>query len=112
MTCCRRLETDGERISSLQSLAANPIMIEVILYTKSGCHLCEAAKEMLGRLTAVHPHHLTEIDIAQDPAIFARYHYIIPVVHIGDRKLQAPITAAQLEAALRDAGRPCKLSHE
>ena len=81
-------------------------MVKVTLYAKAGCHLCAEVKEMLGQLTAVHPHHLTEIDITQDPAIFARYHYTIPVVHIGDRKLQAPITAAQLEAALRDKGPP------
>ncbi len=75
-------------------------MINVILYTKPGCHLCEDVKEMLAGLTAVHPHTLTEIDITSDRDIFTRYHFTIPVVHIGQIELQAPITSAQLEAAL------------
>ncbi len=78
-------------------------MIAVTLYSKPGCHLCEEVKEMLARLTAVHPHTLTEIDITQDPAIFSRYHYTIPVVHIGKTELQAPITTDQLRAALASA---------
>jgi glutaredoxin len=75
-------------------------MIEVTLYTKAGCHLCEDVKAMLAGLTAVFPHHLTEIDITSDRATFARYHLTIPVVHIGQIELQAPITSAHLEAAL------------
>lgn len=78
-------------------------MLEVTLYTKVGCHLCEDVKEMLVTLTAVHPHHLTEIDITSERNIFARYHLTIPVVHIGTTELQAPITAAQLETALANA---------
>lgn len=73
------------------------------LYTKPGCHLCEDVKTALERLTAVRPHHLSEIDITSDRDIFARYHLTIPVVHIGRIKLQAPITAAQLESALANA---------
>jgi glutaredoxin len=78
-------------------------LVEVTLFTKPGCHLCEDVKAELDRLTAVHPHHLSEIDINSDRNIFARYHLIIPVVHIGRTELQAPITTAQLEAALANA---------
>ena len=78
-------------------------MVEVTLYTKPGCHLCEDVKAMLAALTAVSPHHLTEIDITSDRNIFARYHLTIPVVHIGATELQAPITVAQLEATLCNA---------
>lgn len=83
-------------------------MVEVILYTKEGCHLCEEVKTALGRLTAVHPHHLTEVDITQDPDIFARYHYTIPVVRIDEMELEAPITIAQLQSTLVNAA----ISHE
>jgi hypothetical protein len=78
-------------------------MIEVTLYTKAGCHLCEDVQEMLEGLTAVYPHHLTAIDITSDRELFARYHLTIPVVHIGAAELQAPITRAQLEDALASA---------
>lgn len=78
-------------------------MINITLYTKPGCHLCEDVKGMLDALTAVYPHHLTEIDITGDPDVFNRYHLTIPVVHIGQTELQAPITAVQLKAALQAA---------
>ena len=78
-------------------------MVPVTLYSKPGCHLCDDVKEMLAGLTAVYPHQLAEIDITQDPDIFSRYHYTIPVVRIGDTKLQAPIMFAQLRDALASA---------
>jgi glutaredoxin len=78
-------------------------VVEVTLYSKPGCHLCEDVKEMLDGLTAVYPHHLTEIDITSNRDIFNRYHLTIPVVHIGQTELQAPISAAQLRAVLANA---------
>lgn len=78
-------------------------MITVTLYTKSGCHLCDEVKEVLAELVAVYPHRLTEVDITQDPKIFAQYHLAIPVVHIGATALQAPITLDQLQTALATA---------
>jgi sirohydrochlorin ferrochelatase len=78
-------------------------MINVTLFTKPGCHLCEDVKAALERLTAVYPHTLSEIDITSDRDIFARYHLTIPVVHIGYTELQAPITTEQLAAALQAA---------
>ncbi|MCB9422958.1 MAG: glutaredoxin family protein [Ardenticatenaceae bacterium] len=78
-------------------------MIEVTLYSKPGCHLCDDVKAVLQELTAVYPHHLTEIDITNNREAFNRYHLTIPVVHIGQTELQAPITAAQLRAALANS---------
>ncbi len=76
-------------------------MINVILYTKEDCGLCEEVKQDLTHLQARYPHQLTEIDITGDPALFARYHYSIPVIHMGEITLQAPITAGQLAEAFR-----------
>lgn len=78
-------------------------MITVTLYTKEGCGLCEDAKRDLTHLQANYPHRLTEIDITSDPALFARYRYVIPVIHVGEMELQAPITAVQLKTALAAA---------
>ena len=78
-------------------------MINVTLYTKPGCHLCEDVKEILAELTAVYPHTLSEIDITSNRDLFARYHLTIPVVHIGHTELQAPITTEQLAAAFQAA---------
>lgn len=76
-------------------------MLTVTLYTKQGCHLCEDVKAQLAALSLVYPHSLVEIDIYQDPDLLRAYHLIIPVVEIGDVRLQAPITNMQLTAVLQ-----------
>lgn len=75
-------------------------MLTITLYTKDGCHLCEQVKEMLPRFQSDYPHQLIEVDITQDDRDYARYHHKIPVLHIGDQVVAAPITAVKLEAAL------------
>ncbi len=74
----------------------------VTLYTKENCSLCEAVKLELARLYLTYPHRLQEVDITQDRALHAKYLVEIPVVHIGDVELKAPITAVQLKSALQN----------
>ena len=76
-------------------------MINVTLFTKAGCGLCDEVKIHLDVLQAQYPHHLQEIDITQDDALFQEYRYIIPVVQIEDKKLQAPISVQQLQQTLQ-----------
>lgn len=78
-------------------------MTTVTLFTKAGCGLCHEVKASLERLQATYPHQLIEVDITQDRALFAQYHYTIPVVQIGHLELAAPITAVQLQQALQNA---------
>lgn len=59
-----------------------PAQPQVTFYTKSGCHLCEEARDMLDDIAALTPYELTEIDIRKDPAIFEKYRYRIPVIII------------------------------
>jgi hypothetical protein len=75
-------------------------MIEITLFTKEGCHLCEVVKEELMELNGRFPHTLHEIDITGDPDLWQKYRYRIPILHIGDVELAAPIGREQLEAAL------------
>ena len=79
-------------------------LIEVVLYTKVPCPLCDEAKRELATLAAEHPYRLIEIDITSDPALFALYRYTIPVLHIGGQEVAAPITRDRLRAALAAAG--------
>lgn len=72
-------------------------MLELLLYTKEGCTLCDEVKEELVQLAREFPHHLKEVDITHHRHIFARYRYVIPVVKSGDRELRAPITREQLK---------------
>jgi glutaredoxin len=78
----------------------------VTLFTRPGCHLCEDAKALLDELAARYPHRLEEVNIDQDASLHARYHLTIPVIRIGDTELEAPITKADVEGALRALHQP------
>jgi 4a-hydroxytetrahydrobiopterin dehydratase len=56
--------------------------MEVTLYTRRDCHLCEAAKEAL-RAAGMMPH---EIDIDADPELQRRYTKDVPVIVIDGRE--------------------------
>ena len=55
---------------------------EVILYTRSGCHLCETAKQVLIK----HGLEPEEIDIESDPALVGQYGTSIPVIVIDGKE--------------------------
>jgi hypothetical protein len=73
------------------------------LYTKPGCHLCEDAEADLGRLQTRHPHELRLVDITTDATLMREYGERIPVLAITGREYEAPLPAAVLERALRQA---------
>jgi uncharacterized membrane protein/glutaredoxin len=75
-------------------------MMKVTLFTRAGCELCEATKEMLQRLYGEHPHELVEVDIEADAALLKRYQESIPVVKVGPYTLQAPIRELDLRVTL------------
>jgi glutaredoxin len=58
----------------------------VTLYTRAGCHLCEAVKQRLARARRRARFELEEIDIDSDPALRALYNEEVPVVAINGRK--------------------------
>jgi glutaredoxin len=62
-------------------------MIEVILYTRLGCHLCEEAERVLRDEQAVTPFHLELVDIDRDPELVRRYGVRVPVVAVDGRDL-------------------------
>ena len=79
--------------------------LALTLYGKPGCHLCEEARALLGRLQGRYPHHLAEVDIEADAALLARYGERIPVLVVGEREIAAPLalSAAVVERALAAA---------
>jgi hypothetical protein len=55
----------------------------VTLYTRSGCHLCDEAREaILGLREELPPFEMSEVDIDTDPVLHARYLERIPVVEV------------------------------
>jgi glutaredoxin len=77
--------------------------IQVTLYTKPGCHLCEQALADLARLRRRFPHELRLVDITTEPELMRDYGERIPVLSINGREQSAPLLAAILEREMRRA---------
>jgi hypothetical protein len=59
----------------------------IILYTKTDCELCHAAKATLLALQHELGFELDEIDITTDPALYDAFRVEIPVGYLDGRKL-------------------------
>ncbi|MEO6495876.1 MAG: glutaredoxin family protein [Solirubrobacteraceae bacterium] len=57
--------------------------MKLVLYGRSGCHLCDEARSVLVRVG----HPFEEIDIDSDDALLLRYLERIPVVALDDEEL-------------------------
>lgn len=75
-------------------------MLNVTLYTRKDCKLCDEVKADLIELQSLYPHKLVEVDIDADSALRAKYGQIIPVVEVGPYSLQAPISRQKLQMTL------------
>ena len=75
-------------------------MLNVTLFTREGCHLCEQAKADLQSLQAQIPHHLVELDIEQDDKLLEQYALEIPVIQAGPYTLKAPFDRQKLQMVL------------
>ena len=68
--------------------------MSVILYTRAGCHLCQAVEDWLLEAGVA----WQSADITADPLLYERYKYRIPVVEREGREvLAAPITRADVQ---------------
>jgi glutaredoxin len=56
----------------------------IVLYTRPGCHLCDAARETLEKHSDSLPTPI-EVDIDTDPSLRARFSTCIPVVEIDGK---------------------------
>ena len=61
-------------------------MIQIEIYSRPGCHLCEDAKEIIERVQARYPFSLRVINIEPDPELEKAYGEQIPVVLINGNK--------------------------
>jgi glutaredoxin len=61
--------------------------LEVTLYTRPGCHLCDEAKLQMAPLLAEFGARLHEVNIDADPALLERYNLDVPVIFLADRKI-------------------------
>ena len=77
----------------------------VTLVTREGCHLCDAAREIVTAVVAeTDAVTLVELSIDDDPRLAARYAEEIPVVLINDRVHNIwRVNADRLRDALQEA---------
>ncbi|MBI1750101.1 MAG: glutaredoxin family protein [Acidobacteria bacterium] len=61
--------------------------IDVTLYTRKGCHLCEEAKAHMAPLLREFGARLREVDIDSDEKLRSLYDVDVPVIFLGGRKV-------------------------
>lgn len=58
----------------------------VTLYTRSGCHLCDVAKDVVHAVRLDRPFDLDVVDVDTDPGLTAKYGSEVPVILVNGRK--------------------------
>jgi glutaredoxin len=81
------------------------VSVEVVLYSASGCHLCEAARRVITAARDELGFELREVAIDGDPELEAEYREWIPVVEIdGKRRFTYFVHPDALRRAVAQAG--------
>jgi len=62
-------------------------VIEFIVYSRFGCHLCEDLLQQLTLLQQKHDFSITEVDVDSSPQLIDQYGSQVPVVTCGDEQL-------------------------
>jgi hypothetical protein len=76
-------------------------MKTVVLYGRSGCCLCDEAREVIERVRSRRPFVLRERDIDDDAALLRAYLERIPVIAIDGREVfELRVDEAELERRL------------
>jgi glutaredoxin len=88
--------------SKEERLAATPL--EVTLYSRPGCHLCEDVKVAIKPLLHEFNAHFREVNVDLDPLLAERYGWEIPVIFIGTHKAaKHRVDLAQFRRQLQQA---------
>ena len=94
--------TDTARASSE---AATPLP-DLVLYTRDGCHLCDDAREVVRALLAERAEtapRLVERDIATNEEWHRQFLTTLPVLELGDRRLELATSPAKIRRFLDGA---------
>ncbi|MER3419172.1 MAG: hypothetical protein C4290_01005 [Chloroflexota bacterium] len=78
--------------------------MQITLYTRPGCHLCEEALALLRQATRGRLIPISTVNVDERPELAARYGERVPVAAIGGRELEWPFTLAQARAAIAATG--------
>ncbi len=75
-------------------------MIEVTLYSREDCHLCDQAKADLDSIQEQIPHNLVIIDVDSSDDLKRAYGSLVPVIEVGPYRLKAPFSQQELQMTL------------
>ena len=76
--------------------------LDVVLYTRSPCPLCHDAANVLKAAQRHYDFQFAVVDIDTDPALVARYGWLVPVVTVGGReRFRGHVNPPLLERLLR-----------
>ncbi|MBI2190443.1 MAG: glutaredoxin family protein [Planctomycetes bacterium] len=76
--------------------------IEIRIYSKPGCHLCEEAEKAVRTFEHRFPLDIHVVDISESAALMERYGVEIPVVFIsGEKCFRHRVNPAGLERRLK-----------
>jgi len=75
-------------------------MIEVTLYSRRDCHLCDQAQLDLEALASEIPHRLIVKSVDEDPKLQKEYGFEVPVLEAGPYKMKAPFTQQEIKITL------------
>jgi glutaredoxin len=79
----------------------------VVLYARSGCHLCDVARDVIESVRAREPFVFEEVDIETDDDLLRDYGIRIPVVTIdGEERFEITVDRGELEALVRVRSQP------
>jgi uncharacterized membrane protein len=87
--------------------------VEIILYTRNGCELCDQAADKLRELGRAMPLDVTPIDVDSDPILQLELGDQVPVIEVEGNRLESPldwetVTATLISAAAHEQVRQSK----
>ena len=82
-------------------------MIELDLYHRRGCHLCDDMRDALREFQTDLGFTLREHDIDRDAGLRARFHVLVPVLCLGEQEIcRYHLDPAALRLALKQPPEP------
>ncbi len=81
--------------------------IQIDIYSRPGCHLCDEAKDVIDRVRQRHDFAVRVINIEEDPALESTYGTEIPVVFInGNKAFKYHVDERELEKKVKRLWKP------